>query len=112
MQLLPLKFYSEQENHVPLKVGVFRRIEEMKVLVVQMAPISEFSSEKKKNWLDENEEMLRSSLEYFSQYVSLEVNKDDMDSEMMKLLTEYASILQEFTSIIQSLLSPPKSLRG
>ena len=112
MNSLPLKFYSEHLEHQPLKVSVFRRIQELQAINHQLFPITQLTKKEKRLWLEEHGETLQSSLEYFSGDIHLGMSRSEMDPATIDLLVEYATALQEFTTVIESLLAYRKQLRS
>ncbi len=111
MQRQPLGFYQDHNLHPPLKVSVFSRLHQLQGVVEQLQRVNNLGLTEKHAWIDEHEETTLSMFHEFQDYIRLDFAQEDLDQEMLGLLTEYSRSLQECAAYIHSLF-PEAHLQG
>ena len=103
MQRQPLGFYQDLTLHPPLKVSVFNKLYQLKGIVDQLERVANLPIDQKQTWLLDNQQTTLEMFRTFHAYVKLDFEQDDVDQEMLGLLTEYSRALQECAAYIHAL---------
>jgi hypothetical protein len=111
MQRQPLGFYQDNNLHPPLKVSVFSRLHQLQGIVEQLQRVANLPLSEKQTWLEEHQDTTLTMFREFQEYIKLDFEQDDVDQEMLSLLTEYSRSLQECAAYIHSLF-PEARLQG
>jgi len=111
MQRLPLGLYQDSTTHPPLKASIFSKLHQLLGVAEQLRHILNLPQDERNAWTLEHQEHTKNMLKEFQEYVRLDLNQDDVDKEMVGLLTEYSRALQECTVIIHTLF-PEFHLEG
>jgi len=109
MQLLPLSFYSDFPAHVPLKVSLFARIYELQGLITHLDQVLQLSASKQQAWIKEHETTVKEVMQTLARQFNLEIGRNDLDQDLVRLLTEYSRYLQELGTILQTLFNSKAS---
>ena len=111
MQRQPLGFYQDQSFHQPLKVSVFSKLHQLQGVVDQLERVANLPQAEKKSWLTDHQQKTIEMFKTFQEYVRLDFDQDDVDQEMLGLLTEYSRALQECAAFVHALF-PEEPLQG
>lgn len=111
MQRQPLGFYQDPSLHQPLKVSVFSRLHQLEGIVTQLERVANLSPIDRQAWLSDHHQTTLEMFKAFQEYVHLDFDQDDVDQEMLGLLTEYSRALQECAAYIHALF-PEERLQG
>lgn len=111
MQRKPLGFYQDIALHPPLKVGVFNKLHQLKGVVNELEKVVGLSQEQRQEWMMDNQEQILKMFKTFQDYVKLDLDQEDLDKEMLELLTEYSRALQECAAYVHALF-PEVRLQG
>lgn len=111
MQRQPLGFYQDQALHPPLKVSVFSKLHQLQGTVEQLSRVANLPLDKRQEWLEDHQQTTVEMFKAFQEYVHLDFEQEDVDKEMLGLLTEYSRALQECAAYIHALF-PEERLQG
>lgn len=111
MQRQPLGFYQDHLPHPPLKVSVFNKLYQLQGIVDQLERVANLPLAEKQSWLKDHQGRTLEMFRSFQEYVRLDLDQDDVDQEMLGLLTEYSRALQECATYIHALF-PEERLQG
>ena len=104
MRTLPTSFYADQQDHTPLKTSLFTQVHELEGLSVQLEKVAKFSTKEKKNWLDDNETLIKDLVERLTQQTPLDLEQMEVDGEMLTLVSEYTGKMQSVMTLIQHIM--------
>lgn len=111
MQRRPLGFYQDITLHPPLKASVFNKLYQLKGVVNELEKVVDLSPEQRQEWIDANQESILNMFKTFQDYVKFDLDQNEVDKEMVELLTEYSRALQECVAYIHALF-PEIRLQG
>lgn len=111
MQRQPLGFYQDHLAHPPLKVSVFSKLHELQGVVDQLELVANRPLKEKRAWIKDHRARTLEVFRGFQEYVRLDLDQDEVDHEMLGLLTEYSRALQECAAYIHALF-PEEQLQG
>ncbi len=77
----------------------------------QLERVANLPLDEKQGWLKEHQQTTFKMFKAFQEYVNLDFEHDDVDQEMLGLLTEYSRALQECAAYIHALF-PEERLQG
>lgn len=111
MQRQPLGFYQDHNAHPPLKVSVFSKLHQLQGVVEQLERVANLPPAEKQAWLHDHQAKTLEMFKAFQEYVRLDLDQDEVDQEMVDLLTEYSRALQECAAFVHALF-PEERLQG
>jgi len=111
MQRQPLGFYQDHLPHLPLKVSVFGKLHQLQGVVDQLELVANRPVKEKRAWIKDHQARTLEVFHGFQEYVRLDLAQDEVDQEMLGLLTEYSRALQECAAYIH-VLFPEAQLQG
>lgn len=111
MQRQPLGFYQDYLAHPPLKASVFSKLHQLQGVVEQLERVANKPLNEKQAWIADHRERTLEMFRSFQEYVRLDLDQDEVDQEMVGLLTEYSRALQECAAYIHALF-PEEHLQG
>ena len=108
MQRQPLGFYQDVLAHPPLKSSVFGKLYQLQGVVTELQKVLNLAPDQKKEWMADHHQAILEMFMSFQEHIRLDVQQEDMDKEMLGLLTEYSRALQECAAIIHTLFPEAK----
>lgn len=111
MQRQPLGFYQDSAVPLPLKASLFSKLHQVQAVLTQLERVANLPGRQRQAWVTAHRQPTLELFQHLQQYLHLDLNQDEVDQEMLGLLTEYSRALQACAAYIHTLF-PEERLEG